>query len=116
MKYAKFLHAQHDCARPILQWASKCSGIFMLHEVANATAYHFSISDEIRDKLVAGGLNIFDNRAICFIIYLKCIRLLRQTCERCCEITRADRHKAFTSDECMTNAYLTSNFRDYIHE
>ena len=110
MRYVKFIPAQRDFVRPILQWASRCSGEFTLGEAVDAMVDYFNLSDKVRNELTAGGLNIVDNRTGRSMTQLKRAGLLQRIRERGYEITQAGMEEAFSSDERMTPAYLVNKF------
>lgn len=104
-----------DFLRPILQWASKKSTGFNLHEVTEAMANHFDLSPEARKERTAGdnAYCVYDKTTRALNPHLKEAGLVHSSRRGHYEITNVGREEAFSSDKRMTYSYLMRNFSSY---
>ena len=103
-----------DFLRPILQWASRKSGVFHRSEVLRAMANHFKLSPAARrERTREGNMLRYEDRGSRSLSHLKKAKLVRSVSQGYYEITEAGKKEAFASNERMTTTYLSDNFPAY---
>ena len=104
---------QDDFMRPILEYASQCSGSFTLREITDGMMDYFNLSAEARAELKARSNKnkVYDNTTWS-ISYLKRAEFLRQTGRGHYEITDAGRKATKSSNEIIIS-HLMQNVPAY---